>query len=522
VCWWRADGSYALAGFDDVGSMSHRGVRSLRVLAALMAVAHAPLGGRRCKCAGGASCAHAQQCCKRVGGPQAARALRCPDASGGFTRCLGCAGEGGAERPWQVRKRPAAPPPAPVAKAKAAAAGPPVGAGVPQVVAPPPLVPPVAPGVSDAAAATGVSPELYAARTAALLRHADAMDRNSAALVAYAQAVGAQRSAGAGSTAATTPRATLPLAATVAAAPSAAVEPAAPADVSCPLVLQPLRTALANALGRPGTVAAEVVLRDAGLTPSSSVSWARLRVSVVAFHPFDAARVRGRLGGMRPRFSHRILYSSWRCVMCADQLRGVPVCKYVSPPKPQSVVADQDLPAAHEPCEACASILCCVAGCPRIVRPDESWVERDVCKSALPYLSDAHARHRCEARGFAVYGCARIRPRGMDMKDRVSPEIVRMCERWSGGQRLRDVVCSFGEQSPATHVGNLARFLLARPSLRVRQCERLLLDAVLLARLVGSDGSAVALVKRGGSGGGGGGAEGQAWDTTEWRRAHAA
>ena len=81
------------------------------------------------------------------------------------------------------------------------------------------------------------------------------------------------------------------------------------------------------------------------------------------------------------------------------------------------------------------------------------------------------------------------------MKDRVSPEIVRMCERWSGGQRLRDVVCSFGEQSPTTHVGNLARFLLARPSLRVRQCERLLLDAVLLARLVGSDGSAVALVK---------------------------
>ena len=174
------------------------------------------------------------------------------------------------------------------------------------MVAPPPLVPPVAPGVSDAAAATGVSPELYAARTAALLRHADAMDRNSAALVAYAQAVGAQRSAGAGSTVATTPRATLPLAATVAAAPSAAVEPAAPADVSCPLVLQPLRTALANALGRPGTVAAEVVLRDAGLTPSSSVSWARLRVSVVAFHPFDAARVRGRLGGMRPRLSHRI------------------------------------------------------------------------------------------------------------------------------------------------------------------------------------------------------------------------
>ena len=81
------------------------------------------------------------------------------------------------------------------------------------------------------------------------------------------------------------------------------------------------------------------------------------------------------------------------------------------------------------------------------------------------------------------------------MKDRVSPDIVRMCERWSGGQRLRDVVCSFGEQSPATHVGNLARFLLARPSLRERHCARLLLDAVLLARLVGSDGSAVALVK---------------------------
>ena len=194
-------------------------------------------------------------------------------------------------------KRPAAAPPVPVAKAKAAAAVPPVAAGVPQVVVPPPLAPPVAPGVGDAAAATGVSPELYAARTAALLRHADAMDRNSAALVAYAQAVGAQRSAGVGSAAAPTPRATGLVAAAVATAPGAAVESAAPADVSCPLVLQPLRTALANALGRPGTVAAEVVLRDAGLTPSSSVSWARLRVLVVAFHPFDAARVRGRLGG---------------------------------------------------------------------------------------------------------------------------------------------------------------------------------------------------------------------------------
>jgi hypothetical protein len=216
------------------------------------------------------------------------------------------------------------------------------------------------------------------------------------------------------------------------------------------LPTSPARSSCSRCGLRPGTVAAEVVLRDAGLTPSSSVSWARLRVSVVAFHPFDAARVRGRLGGMRPRFSHRIPFASWRCVMCADQLRGVPVCKFVSPLKPHSVVAGQDLPAAHEPCEALASILCCVAGCPRIVRPDESWVERDVCKSALPYLSDAHARHRWEARGFAVCGCARIRPRGMDMKDRVSPEIVRMCERWSGGQRLRDVVCSFGEQSPAT------------------------------------------------------------------------
>ena len=34
------------------------------------------------------------------------------------------------------------------------------------------------------------------------------------------------------------------------------------------------------------------------------------------------------------------------------------------------------------------------------------------------------------------------------MKDRVSPDILRMCERRSGGQRLRDVVCSFGEQGP--------------------------------------------------------------------------
>ena len=100
------------------------------------------------------------------------------------------------------------------------------------------------------------------------------------------------------------------------------------------------------------------------------------------------------------------------------------------------------------------------------------------------------------------------------MKDRKSPDIVRMCERWSGGQRLRDVVASFGDQEPTTHVGNLARFLLARPSLRVRHCERLLADAVGLARLMGSDGSAVALVKRcGNGGGGGGGAEGQAWDT---------
>ena len=94
-------------------------------------------------------------------------------------------------------KRPAATPLGLAGRARAAPAGQPIAAVAPQVLVPPPFDPPVAPGVGDASAATGVPPELYAARTAALFRNADAMERNSAALVAYAQAAGVQRSRGA-------------------------------------------------------------------------------------------------------------------------------------------------------------------------------------------------------------------------------------------------------------------------------------------------------------------------------------
>jgi hypothetical protein len=170
-----------------------------------------------------------------------------------------------------VLKRPAAAQLRLAGRAKAAPAGQPVAAIAPQVLVPPPFDPPVALGVGDAATATGVSPELYAARTAALLRNADAMDRNSAALVAYAQAVGVPRSAGASAAPEPMPRAERLVTAAVTTASGATVESAALADVPCPLVLQPPRIALENALSRPGTIAAEVLLRDACLLPSSAV-----------------------------------------------------------------------------------------------------------------------------------------------------------------------------------------------------------------------------------------------------------
>ena len=325
-----------------------------------MASACAPVGGRRCKCAGAAVCACPLTCCCLAGESERPRALRCPDAGGHMTRCLGCAGAPGAARPYRVLKRPAAPAVAPKARAKAKAGlaqAPAVHMPqVPVVVPPPP--PPPCPAPCPAVAA-GIPAELYAARTAALLHHAEALDRNSAALVAVAAASRAQGE-GAVRVAAAQAVAAVDTAA-VAAAPDDAV-PVPPE--ACPPTLQRLRAAVTGALSRPDPPEAADVLRAAGRSPSSAVDWAQLRAVVVVFCPDAASRIEG-----------------------------------------------------------------------------------------------------------------------LDMAERVSPYVSRMCERWCSGNRLRDVVCSFGNQAPATHLNNLTRWLLARPTLRARHYKRLLADSVLLAVL---------------------------------------